>query len=313
MKIISTATILGLTLLAVPVFAYYFGEPLGMYEWETLRLLVWILIAVILFCFITGEITGNNSQVDKLWSIIPLVYIWVIAYNGDFHPRLVVMAVLVSLWGIRLTANFAMKGAYSWKFWDGEEDYRWKILREKPEFKPGWKWTLFNLFFISAYQNILILLFTLPALVVLQYREVPLNIFDYVLAGLTFFFIVYETVADRQHWVFQQKKWSLINAGKPLTPDTEKGFLDRGLWAKSRHPNYFAEQSIWVCIYGFSIVASGLWFNWSVLGCLLLMVLFQGSSRFSEEISAAKYPGYTAYQQRVPRFIPAIFSSKKSS
>ena len=310
MKIISTATILGLTLLAVPVFAYYFGEPLGVFEWETLRILFWILLSVILFCFITGEITGNNSQVDKLWSIIPLVYIWVITYKGDFHPRLIMMAILVTLWGIRLTANFAMKGAYHWKFWDGEEDYRWKILREKPEFKPRWKWTLFNLFFISAYQNILILLFTLPALIVLQYRDVPVQVFDYILAGLTFFFIAYETIADKQQWVFQQKKWSLIRAGKPLTTDFEKGFLDRGLWAKSRHPNYFAEQSIWVCIYAFSIVASGLWFNWSVLGCILLILLFQGSTRFSEEISAAKYPEYTKYQHNVPRFIPAFFKKK---
>lgn len=310
MKIISTATILGLTLLAVPVFAYYFGEPLGMFEWETLRILFWILLSVIFFCFITGEITGNNSQVDKLWSIIPLVYIWVITYRGDFHPRLVIMAILVTSWGIRLTANFAMKGAYHWKFWDGEEDYRWKILREKPEFKPRWKWTLFNLFFISAYQNILILLFTLPALIVLQYRDVPVQVFDYILAGLTFFFIVYETIADRQQWVFQQNKWSLIRAGKPLTTEVEKGFHDRGLWAKSRHPNYFAEQSIWVCIYAFSIVASGLWFNWSVLGCILLIVLFQGSSRFSEEISAAKYPQYAEYQHNVPRFIPAFFKKK---
>lgn len=310
MKIISTATILGLTLLAVPVVAYYFGEPLGILERETLRTLFWILLGVITFCFIIGEITGNNSQVDKLWSIIPLVYIWIITYKGDLHPRLVMMAILVTSWGIRLTANFAMKGAYNLKFWDGEEDYRWKILREKPEFKPRWKWTCFNLFFISAYQNILILLFTLPALVVLQYRDVAVGIYDFILVGLTLFFIVYETIADRQQWVFQQKKWSMIRAGKPLTEDVKKGFLDRGLWAKSRHPNYFAEQSIWICIYAFSIVASGLWFNWSVLGCILLILLFQGSSRFSEEISAAKYPEYEVYQHNVPRFIPAFFKKK---
>lgn len=34
------------------------------------------------------------------------------------------MAILVNLWGIRLTLNFARKGGYSWKFWEGEEDYR---------------------------------------------------------------------------------------------------------------------------------------------------------------------------------------------
>jgi len=34
------------------------------------------------------------------------------------------------------------------------------------------------------------------------------------------------------------------------------------------------------------------------------LVLFQGSSDFSEEISSGKYPGYKDYQKKVSRFIP---------
>jgi steroid 5-alpha reductase family enzyme len=64
------------------------------------------------------------------------------------------------------------------------------------------------------------------------------------------------------------------------------------------------EQSIWVIFYLFSVVATGSWINWSMPGCLLLLILFKGSSDFSEEISAQKYPEYKAYQKRVPRFIP---------
>jgi steroid 5-alpha reductase family enzyme len=37
---------------------------------------------------------------------------------------------------------------------------------------------------------------------------------------------------------------------------------------------------------------------------LLLILLFRGSTAFSEEISAGKYPGYAEYQQRVSRFLP---------
>ena len=121
------------------------------------------------------------------------------------------------------------------------------------------------------------------------------------------FFIVYETIADIQQWNFQQRKWAGIKAGETLTGDYKKGFLDKGLWAYSRHPNYFAEQAIWVCFYLFAVAASGQWINWSMTGCLLLLVLFQGSSNFSEEISAGKYPEYKNYQARVPRFIPFLF------
>ena len=58
--------------------------------------------------------------------------------------RLVMMAVLVTLWGIRLTYNFSRRGAYTWKFWTGEEDYRWEVLRQKPELKGQRQMVLFQ-------------------------------------------------------------------------------------------------------------------------------------------------------------------------
>jgi steroid 5-alpha reductase family enzyme len=304
MKIVTTAILLGFTLLAVPVISYFTGTALGPSEMKAMVTLAIIVAAAVAYSFIVGEVTGNNSQVDKLWSILPIVYVWVVAGYGEWSPRLLLMALLVTAWGVRLTANFAMKGAYQWRFWDGEEDYRWQVLRAKPEFSPRWKWTLFNLFFISGYQHILIVLFTLPAIVALQHNNAPLGIFDLVAAVLMLFFIGYETVADIQQWNFQSRKQAMIRAGETLTGDYRKGFLDKGLWAYSRHPNYFAEQAIWVCFYLFSVAAGGGWFNWSIAGCLLLVVLFQGSSSFGEEISAGKYPCYAAYQRRVPKFFP---------
>jgi len=304
MNNIKIAIILFVTLLVIPVITYFSGTTLGELEWQALKTLAIIALISIVYCFIVGEITSNNSQVDKLWSILPIAYVWIIAGYGDFTPRLVIMALLVSFWGIRLTTNFALKGAYQWKFWTGEEDYRWKYLREKPEFQARWKWTLFNLFFISFYQLTLILLFSLPALVALQFNDTPLHIFDYIIAALMFFFIVYEMIADIQHMKYQNKKWALINQGKELYDDYKKGFLDKGLWAYSRHPNYFAEQAIWICFYLFSISAGAAWFNWSLAGCLLLLILFQGSSNLSEDISASKYPEYKEYQKKTSRFIP---------
>ena len=304
MKILPTALFLIFTLVLVPAFLFFGGNFPGEEARGLLRDLGWIVLAVIAYTFIVGEISGNNSQVDKLWSVVPIIYVGYVAYVGGFHPRLNVMLLLVILWGARLTGNFAVKGAYSWKFWDGEEDYRWRILREKPEFKPRWKWTLFNLGFISGYQNLLILLFTLPAVVAFEHREVPLGPGDYLAAGLFAGFLVMETLADWQHWKFQSGKWEYIHRQEKLPLKYQKGFLDTGLWAYSRHPNYFAEQSIWVVFYGFSVVASGDWLNWSVMGCLLLIILFQGSARFSEEISASKYPLYAQYQKEVSQFIP---------
>jgi len=306
MKIIPVALLLVVTLLIVPIFSYFFGTALGDLEMQAINILIKLAAGAVLYCFVVGELTSNNSQVDKLWSVAPIAYAWIVADFGDYHPRLVVMATLVTVWGVRLTANFALKGAYQWKFWTGEEDYRWSILREKPEFQPKWKWTLFNLFFISGYQNVLILLFTLPTIVVLQNPGKALGAFDYVIAGLMFFFIFFEMVADIQQWKFQSKKKALVKSGQELTGEYKKGFLDTGLWRFSRHPNYFAEQAIWICFYLFSVSASGQWLNWSIAGSLLLILLFIGSSTFSEEISAGKYPAYADYQKHVPRFLPFL-------
>ena len=222
------------------------------------------------------------------------------------HPRLVVMAVLATLWGLRLTFNFARKGAYRLKFWEGEDDYRWKVLRSMPLFQRRWVWALFDLVFISLYQNIILLLIVLPSLACMT-STAPFGWMDAVAAMLMLGFIVYETVADEQQWAFQSKKWAMIKSGKKLEElpaPYNKGFNTRGLWSLSRHPNYMAEQAIWVCLYLFTIAAGVGIFNWSLMGALLLIVLFLGSSSLGEEIISGKYPQYEAYCKQISRFLP---------
>ena len=151
------------------------------------------------------------------------------------------------------------------------------------------------------------MLMTLPMIVALQYADAPLGPLDFLAAALMILMLVTETVADQQQWRFQNAKKQLIEAGQPLTENYARGFLDTGLWARSRHPNYFAEQGTWISFYLFSVAASGQWINWSIGGCVLLVILFRGSSNFSEEISAGKYPEYAQYQKDVPRFVPTKF------
>lgn len=300
------AIILALSLIAFPLMYIFLGTPLGELELSALKPLLWVLGAAILLTFVVGELTSNNSQVDKLWSILPIIYAWIVTYYGDFSTRLVVMSILVTLWGLRLSVNFGLKGAYKWKFWEGEEDYRWQYLRSQKEFQPKWKWSLFNFGFICGYQNILIFLFTMPIMIALQNNDNPFGTLDLIFALLMFFFILYETIADIQQFRFQSSKYALLNNGIPLDEKHSKGFLDRGLWKYSRHPNYFAEQAIWISFYGFSIAASGQLLNWSITGCFLLIALFLGSSNFSESISSSKYEEYKNYQKRVSRFVPFL-------
>ena len=297
-----TVLFLLITIVVIPFVAFGFHDPMTITQGSVLLRLALIYFVAAALCFIVSTITGNYSQVDKLWSIMPVVYTWIVAVEGGFEPRLVIMAVLVSAWGIRLTFNFRRRGGYSIRFWTGEEDYRWAILRARPEFAARWKWILFNLLFISFYQMGLILLMTVPAVRSMGGRS--LSMWDLAIAALLLFFIVIETVADQQQWNYHKMKQKWLKQGGDLSENFRRGFVDTGLWGLVRHPNYAAEQAIWIVFYLFSVAATGQWINWSVMGAILLMLLFWGSSNFSESISEGKYPEYAEYQKRVPRFVP---------
>ncbi|MCQ2144899.1 MAG: DUF1295 domain-containing protein [Bacteroidales bacterium] len=305
-KIAIIAVLIGLSIVACPILYFQAGPALDAYQLETLRIILTICAVSIAYCFIVGELTLNNSQMDKLWSLLPEIYLWVIAARGGMSPRLVVMAVLATIWGARLTYNFAKKGAYSIRFWSGEEDYRWVYLRARKEFQPRWKWAIFDLFFISTYQNLLVLMTTFPALVAMN-SDKPFGIVDCLAAVLMLGFICYEATADVQQWKFQSTKWGMIKSGKKLEElpaPYNRGFNTSGLWKLSRHPNYFGEQGTWVALYIFSIGAGIGIFNWSIIGALLLIVLFQGSSFFGEWLSSQKYPEYKHYCESINKFFP---------
>ncbi len=303
---IRTIVILLATLIAIPIAAFRYDAPLSADHWAALNTLFMAAGLVALLCFSVGELTRNNSQVDKLWSILPAFYVGYVAMQSGWTPRLTLMFVLVFAWAARLTFNFWRRGGYDWLPWRGEEDYRWSILRQDPNLRGGLRWGLFNLLFISGYQNILILLFTLPSIVAWQGGDTPLNWLDYTAAALILLFLGVEVVADQQQWNYQNEKYRLREAGGSLPEAYAKGFCHSGLWAWSRHPNYAAEQAIWLSFYLFSVAATGRWFNWSLTGAVLLCLLFVGSSDFSEKISAGKYPAYRDYQQRVGRFLPRL-------
>jgi steroid 5-alpha reductase family enzyme len=258
-------------------------------------LLVCLVICAVItaLTWLASVISREYSWVDRIWSVAPVVYVWVFAVAGAFDARLVLMAVLVSAWGIRLTFNFARKGGYR----PGGEDYRWAVLRGR---MTRWQFALFNLLFISIYQNVLILLFCLPAFTVFEAAGAPLGVWDVVLAVLFLAFLVGETVADQQQWSFHRRKAAEQAAGRVPEP----GFLQSGLFRVSRHPNFFFEQAQWWVFYGFAVAATGVWLHWTIAGAVLLSVLFIGSTVFTERISRSKYPEYDDYRARTSAIVP---------
>lgn len=268
------------------------------------QLTIVIVLAAIITaaCWILSLITKDYSWVDRTWSLSPIAYAWIFAWPvlgaGAGGIRTLLMALLITAWGARLTFNFARKGGYS-----GMEDYRWAIVRTA--MKP-WQWQLFNLFFTSIYQNVLLVLITLPVFISANNLS-PLGIWDALLMALFVVLLIAEFSADQQQWNFQQAKKA---AGGKLGP----GFVTTGLFRYSRHPNFFCEMSQWWVVYLLGAVAMmssgatggllGGLLNWTVFGAVLLTVLFVGSTVMTESISAKKYPAYAQYQRTTSAVVP---------
>jgi len=265
-------------------------------------LLIVIIVAAVTSaaCWVLSLITRDTSWIDRAWSIVPVAYVWIFVagafVNGDGSARVVLMGVLATAWGARLTFNFARKGGYT-----GMEDYRWAILRGR--MRP-WQFQIFNVLFIVCYQMALLVLITLPALVAAQHPA-ALTGWDALFIAAFLAFLVGETVADQQQWLFHQRK---KQAGGTLAP----GFATTGLFRYSRHPNFFFEQAQWWAFYAIGATAAvtggagfiGGALNPTIVGPALLTVLFIGSTIFTESITASKYPAYADYRRTTSMLVP---------
>ena len=220
----------------------------------------------------------------------------------------------------RLTFNYARKGGYS----IGSEDYRWEILREN--ISPP-LFFVFNVTFISLIQSVLLFSVSTPTYIMtlasrIAYTNPTVAGFtpssavssfdtaDFMFASIMCTCVTISAIGDQQQWSYQNaKKDYQAKAKVPAgydRADLDRGFVTTGLWAYSRHPNFAAEQSFWVTLYLWGCYISQTTYNWTAIAAVSYLLLFQGSTWFTELLSAKKYPDYRQYQKSVSMFLPGI-------
>jgi steroid 5-alpha reductase family enzyme len=244
---------------------------------------LWIAAAVAAACWFASLATREYSWVDRIWSIVPVAYLWVFAASAH-DARVTLMAILVTAWGIRLTVNFARRGGYA----PGGEDYRWQVLRGR---MPGWQFQLLNLVFIAVIQNAILLAITLPAWTASHHQR-PLDIGDVIAAAAFVVLLAGETIADQQRWAFHRD-------GRAASGGT----LRTGLYRFSRHPNYVCEIAQWWVVFAFGAIAAGTVVLPTIAGAVLLTLLFIPSTIFTEQISASRHPDFEEYRRSTPMFV----------
>ena len=266
---------------------------------NSLNISLVVLIVSISASFFYGLVTRNYSTVDRLWSVLPPVYLLIWMPDYYTNPRFVIVFVIVLLWGIRLSANFAAKGGYKFSFRDGfsGEDYRWEVLRGRISNRLAFE--LFNLFFISAFQLGLIYLFTLP---LYFYGSIAgeIKTVEFFLYALHILLLVGEMVSDIQQFRFHKRKNQMPWADESRY---RMGFNTFGIWEYSRHPNYVCEMGQWVVVALYLVSVTSV-FHFSCLGSLILIALFAGSTVFAESITSSKYPDYAEWKKVTSVWIP---------
>ena len=133
----------------------------------------------------------------------------------------------------------------------------------------------------------------LPLFPAISFGETPLGIFDFLGFIITLGAILLELIADNELRTFAQ-----TNHQKETT-------LTSGVWAYSRHPNYFGELMFWWGLSLFALaVDTAYW--WTMIGgfSMTLLFVFISIPMMEKRMITRRPKTYPSYQQQVSIFIP---------
>ncbi|MBQ9761153.1 MAG: DUF1295 domain-containing protein [Clostridia bacterium] len=214
---------------AVVGVIYVLAAVLGILIYRTLNYDWWINllladVAATVFTFLFSVLLGNASVYDPYWSVQPIVILWAFATQTEMTAVRALVLIAVSLWGARLTANWA------YTFSDlCHQDWRYTMLKEK----TGAWYPIINFVGIHMVPTLVVYGCTLPAVYVMLYNG-TLNFGAILGFCLAIGAVLLQGASDVQMHRFRKHRTG--------------NFIRVGLWKYSRHPNYLAEILMWWAI-----------------------------------------------------------------
>ena len=243
--------------------------------------------------FALSMVLANSSLYDPYWSVAPPVVAVAWAAVAPDHlgagvtARDVIVKLLVAIWAIRLTGNWAIG-------WHGLKQEDWRYIMMRDDTRGRLPWWLVSFVGVQLVPTLVVFIGLVPLWPALGAPRHSFNALDVVALVVTAAAITVETVADNQMRAFAR-----IPANRGRT-------IDVGLWSRSRHPNYLGEIGFWCGLYLFGLAADPHWW-WTVAGPIVMVVLFQAASiPMMENRSLERRPDYADYQRRVPRLLPRL-------
>lgn len=224
--------------------------------------------------WVLSLVTKRADIADVAWGGGFTLLAWIL-YISYFGGASLALAMLVSLWGLRLSTHIYLRNSRR-----KNEDSRYANWRKK----WGTNWRIKSYLEVFLLQGFFMLLIATP--IILSSGQVFVSSALAIVGTLVFLFgLMFEAVSDWQVLVFKS------SGGK--------GVFDRGLWKYSRHPNYFGEVTLW---WGISLLAFSQTTNLAVfLGSttISILILFVSGiplleKRYKDDAAYKKYAKKTS-------------------
>lgn len=245
-----------------------------------------IIIALLTLLWVLSVIITNASIVDLFWGF------GFVAANGcyfflsdDHSVRSILLLVLVSLWGFRLSIYLAFRNLGK------GEDFRYQEFRRKYGPTRYWWISFFQVFLLQGFLLMLVSLPLLGANVGSQSEN--LSWLDYLGILVWVIGFVFEAGGDFQLSRFKRN------------PENKGKVLNTGFWKYTRHPNYFGDSAVWWAYAIFSIAAGS---YWQIVGSVLMTLLIikvSGVALLEKSLNTTK-PQYAEYIRKTNSFFPWI-------
>ena len=242
---------------------------------------VWVFMTA---AFLISLIRRRNDLADVVWGIGIMVVAYSTFLSVDIiHGRALLVALLVTLWGVRLSWHIHARNK------NKKEDFRYAQWRRQ------WgSWFIARSYAqVFLLQGFLMILVSLP--VVVSMVTIPQPQLEWLISfGLIIWLIgfFFESIGDLQLSIFLEHP---ENRGKIMT---------HGLWSWTRHPNYFGEVAQWWGIFFIALSSPAYWYA-SLIGPLTITFLILKVSGIP--LLEKRYEGnaeFDEYKKKTSAFFP---------
>ena len=239
-----------------------------------------VLGSVLIVLWAISILISRVSFIDSFWGVGFVVVAWTAASNlVEKGPVQIVVLALVTMWGLRL-------GLYLLRRFlrDGEDNRYVRMTKGK----EGAARHVFTLWFVFGLQGLLMLAISAPLVSAMAQPSTQLDMFAYAGIGLWAVGAFFEWVGDLQLSRFR------------ADPTSEGKVLDTGLWAWTRHPNYFGDTCVW---WGIWLVGHDLTVIFAPALMTFLLMKWSGVPLLEKGLKKRR-PGYEDYTRRTSSFFP---------